>query len=178
MVIDLKDIKSLRKKVNLTQKQLAEISGVSQSLVTKIESGSIDPSYSNARKLINALNSISLSSEKNAEGMMEKQIRSVCPDDDIGRAIKLMKKHEISQIPVLDGNKPVGYISESIILDAIMDNKHTKVSQIMKETPPILSRNASIDVISYLLKFYQMLLVAEKGKIIGIITRADMIRKI
>lgn len=56
MQFALEEIKQIRKKYNLTQSDLAKRSGVSQSLIAKIEAGRIDPTYSNAQKIFNALN--------------------------------------------------------------------------------------------------------------------------
>ena len=56
MVVELEEIKEIRKKLGLTQSDLAKRAGVSQSLIAKVESGRLDPAYSNAQKLINALN--------------------------------------------------------------------------------------------------------------------------
>ncbi|MBI2575829.1 helix-turn-helix domain-containing protein, partial [Candidatus Woesearchaeota archaeon] len=46
MIPELANIKTLRKKLGLTQSGFAGQVGVSQSLVAKIEAGRIDPSYS------------------------------------------------------------------------------------------------------------------------------------
>ncbi|MHA1431033.1 MAG: helix-turn-helix domain-containing protein, partial [Candidatus Freyarchaeota archaeon] len=48
------DIKRLRKKVGLTQTELAEKAGVSQSLIARIESGSVDPRLSTLQRILNA----------------------------------------------------------------------------------------------------------------------------
>ena len=43
MITELREIKELRKKFGLTQTDLAELAGVSQSLIAKLESNMIDP---------------------------------------------------------------------------------------------------------------------------------------
>ena len=48
---DIKEIKILRKKLEITQNELAKKSGVSQSLIAKIESSNIDPAYSSIKKI-------------------------------------------------------------------------------------------------------------------------------
>ena len=87
-----------------------------------------------------------------------------------------MKKHSISQLPVLDNKQAVGVISESAILDAIINNKSsdTAISDIMNDAPPTIASNASVHVVSHLLQYYPLVLVAEKGKTLGLITKADL----
>lgn len=48
-------IKEQRKRLDLTQNQLAKMAGVSQSLVAKIEAGSIDAAYSKVKRIIETL---------------------------------------------------------------------------------------------------------------------------
>ncbi len=55
---DLKEIKVIRKKLGITQGELAKLSNVSQSMIAKIESNILDPSYTNACKIFNALNDL------------------------------------------------------------------------------------------------------------------------
>lgn len=180
MLIDLADVKKIRKKLDITQKQLSEMSGVSQSLIAKIESGRMDPSYSNARKIIRTLEHATQKKERLAEDMMQKKIFSVHKNDKIKKAIKLMQKYEISQMPVVEDHKPVGYITEIIILKAVMGgvDHNREVHEIMQESPPIVSKDSNASVISELLRYYQMVLVTEKGKLKGVIARADILDKI
>ena len=52
MFYELDKIKQMRQKLGLTQTQLAKLAGVSQSMITKIERGTIEPSYLIAKKII------------------------------------------------------------------------------------------------------------------------------
>ena len=87
-----------------------------------------------------------------------------------------MKKYGISQMPVLEKDSIVGFLSESIVLNALMNGKENKTRDIMEDVPPVIAKNASINIVSGLLKFYPMVLVTEKGKLLGIITKADIIK--
>jgi len=89
-----------------------------------------------------------------------------------------MKKFEISQMPVLDNEKAVGIISETILLDAVLNKKPQKIGDIMEDAPPVLSKDSSVSVVSDILKYYPMVLVGEKGRLKGIITKADLLRKV
>ncbi|RLE74581.1 MAG: hypothetical protein DRJ44_07250, partial [Thermoprotei archaeon] len=50
-----KELRELRKRAGLTQKELARRAGVSQSLIARIESGSVDPRLSTLRRILQAL---------------------------------------------------------------------------------------------------------------------------
>ncbi|MBU4502216.1 MAG: helix-turn-helix domain-containing protein, partial [Nanoarchaeota archaeon] len=47
----LEEIKIRRNKIGLTQTQLARLAGVSQSLIAKIESKKIDPTFSKTKSI-------------------------------------------------------------------------------------------------------------------------------
>ena len=178
MPFDLKNLKELRKKFNLTQWALAKRAGVSQSLIAKIEMGILDPTFSNAKKIFDALELLTKGKEVKAEEIMNKKIIYVSPSTDMHEAIKRMKKYEISQLPVIDDGDLIGMISESIILDALLNaQKDIDVGEIMQDAPPIISRKTGFNVISGLLKVYPLLVVAERGTLQGVITKSDLIRR-
>ena len=179
MPYELKDIKEIRKKFGLTQTDLAKKADVSQSLIAKIEAGRLDPTYNKAMKIFNALDELTKKKELKAEEIMTKKIVSVSSESNIKEVIKKMKKYAISQMPVIDDDRIVGFISESVVLDALMkDKKEIKAKEIMKDSPPTIAKDALISIVSSLLKFYPMILVVEKGKLEGIITKSDIIRKV
>ena len=74
MIYSPQELKKIRKLNNLTQKQLAELSGVSQSLIAKIESNKIDPTFTNAQKIYTALQALSEKDEKKAVDLMNKNL--------------------------------------------------------------------------------------------------------
>jgi len=173
----LSEIKEIRKKFGLTQSELAKISGVSQSLIAKIEAGRIDPTYSKIRKIFETIESIGKKHELKAEEIMTKKIIHVRPQDDIKEAIKKMKRSNISQMPVIEDNKSLGTVSESTILEAILNKKSNKIKDIMDDSAPIVSKNTTITLVSNLLKFYPMVLVSENGELKGIITKSDLLSR-
>jgi|TARA_B100001971_G_C18191172_1_gene538679 predicted transcriptional regulator len=178
MTFELSEIKTIRKQLNLTQAELAKAANVSQSLIAKIEANRLDPTFTNAKKIFQTLESFQGKKELKAEEIMNKSIISVTSVTTIKEAINLLKKHAISQVPVIDTGHVVGFISETIILNALLEQKGTTVLDIMQDTPPIITKKSSIDVVSDLLKFYQMVIVGDKGKVLGVITRSDVLKKI
>ena len=178
MTYELEEVKKVRKNLGLTQTELASRAGVSQSLIAKIESGRIDPTYTKTKKIFAALSELEKKEEVKAEQIMTSKIISVEPDESIKESIEKMKKFQISQLPVIDDHKLVGLVSESTILEALLKSKAKYVSEIMQEAPPIVSKAASIELVSNMLKHYPMVLVSKEGKLIGLITKSDLLSKL
>ncbi len=176
------DLKRLRVASGLTQAELAKKVGVSQSLIAKIESGAIDPKISLVEKIIGAL----LKSKKRigakAIEIATKPLIYVKPDDNILKCIDLMISKGISQLPVIEENKNLGSVTESCIIkrfgsaENLENLVNEKVSNIMGKAFPVIDGNSKIDEILPLLESNSAVLVAEKGKIVGIITKADILR--
>jgi predicted transcriptional regulator len=179
-MFDINQLKKIRKELNLTQQQFARKARVSQSLIAKIESGKIDPTYSKVKKIELALNSISLNDEKKAKDIMTSKLISVPPNAALNDIISLLNKHAISQVLVIQNNKVSGIIYESCLLNKMQDPKFLvlKANELMVEAPPLVSEESSLSVISTLLKFYSLVLVSKKGNICGVITKADLLKSL
>jgi predicted transcriptional regulator len=178
MEYDIKDMKRIRVQLSLTQSELSRKTGVSQSLIAKAESGLIDPGYSNVKKIFDVLDLLQSKNTSTAKDLMQKQVITVNISDAIKIAVDKMHKNAISQIPVLDKGQIVGLVTESDLLDAFTGSKTiSSVSDIMKDAPPIVAENANIKVIAHLLKFYSIVVVVDKGKFKGVITKADVLNK-
>ena len=175
-------ISKIRKQLGLTQIQLANLAGVSQSLIAKLESGRIDPSYSKVMQIVTALQHEQNKEKRTVEQIMTKSIASISPSDDVEKAIKLMRSKDISQLPVFDSGKCVGSLSDSLIVDLISSRgaelKHLRVGDVMRESFPIIPVSSYVDVATDLLRHYRALLVEKKGVICGIITKADLLKSI
>ncbi|HLC95737.1 MAG TPA: CBS domain-containing protein [Candidatus Nanoarchaeia archaeon] len=178
MALEISDIKKVRKQLELTQKQLADRARVSQSLIAKVEAGQLDPTYSNAQKIFEALDELRDRQEAKASDIMNSKIISVTPSENIKDAIKMMKKFNISQMPVIEDHKSIGLVSESSILEALLHGKAAKVRDVMSEAPPVISGKTSLAVITELLKYFPLVLVSDAGKLTGLVTKADLLAKL
>lgn len=93
--------------------------------------------------------------------------------------IRTMNKHRISQLPVLDEDKIIGLVSESSILNKNLNEvERLKVKAFMEEAPPIIAKSTRLEIIKQLLKFYSVILVKEDDKLIGLITKTDLINSL
>jgi len=63
-MIDLGEVKKLRKKFGVTQKELASKAGVTQAYIAKLENKQIDPKISSFNKILNALEELRVRMKK------------------------------------------------------------------------------------------------------------------
>ncbi len=182
MLPSLDEVAKKRRMLNLTQTQLARLAGVSQSLIAKLESRKIDPSYTKIKALFDALERLELKTEAHAEDVLHDKVVSIQKSDAVSKAVRLMTEHGYSQLPVFDGEHPVGSISEKTMLSQVLageDPNHIStlpVGDIMDEALPQVGENAPLSLISGLLQVYPAVLISKKGKIKGIVTKADLLR--
>ncbi len=179
MLPEIEEIKRRRKKLGISQKKLAELVGVSQPLIARIESGDIDPRLSLVKKIFKVLEEIE-GKTIDARRIMNSPVISVSPNDSIKRAIEEMMKYGISQMPVMEGNRVVGSITESSIVKAVIEfganAEKLTVKDVMEKPFPIVSPNECLNTISKLLLDNQALLVVENNRVIGIITKHDVMK--
>ncbi len=174
-------IPNRRRKLGLTQSQLADMAGVSQSYIAKLEAGKIEPSYLKVKAIFEALDKMERKKEVTAGEVMTTDIISIQKNATVHETIELMRRNGYSQLPVMDGDKPVGGISERTLLDQILYNEdgipasRKVVEDIMEESWPTVAEDAPISLLSNLLKYYQAILVQRHGQIIGLVTKADLL---
>jgi predicted transcriptional regulator len=177
------DLRRYRLELRLTQTELAKRAGVSQSLIARIESGDIDPRLSTLRKIVTALKE-EKEKEIKAKHIMKSPVIFIRPSDTVGHAYRLMEKYGISQLPVLKNGVQVGAISESKLIKEMNMEKDLslvskkKIEELMNDVFPTVGENTDLKVISRLMKFNPAVLVTVKGKIVGIITKADILKLI
>ena len=183
MLPSIESIKQQRLKIALTQKELANEVGVSTSMINQIESGRSQPSYETAKKIFEVLANKESQSSYTAGQLCSQTIVHITPSNTLHDAIKKMRKSFISQIPVFDGKKPVGVISESGIV-AHYENgnieiaKKIKIETIMEPIPPIIDYKTPANTLGPLIKYSKCILVSKNSKVYGIITASDTFKMI
>lgn len=169
-------IKMLRREAGLTQKRLAELVGVSQAHIAKIEQGKVDPRLSTINKILQVLTG---RKQRKCADIMTEGVLFARPDDDVSRASQVMVESAVSQLPVIDGNRVVGTITEeSIIRNLRVDIANEKVKRIMGPPLPSVAEDTDISVIRLSLKRHQGVLVTRNKELAGIITRSDLLKTI
>ncbi|MEM5794425.1 MAG: CBS domain-containing protein [Candidatus Aenigmatarchaeota archaeon] len=182
MLPEIEEIEKRRKNLGLTQKSLAAFCGLSQSLIAKIESKKVNPSYYAVKKIFDCLEALEKRSQITAEQLLTAKVVWIKNKEKVSKAIKLMRRYGYSQLPVFDGKNFVGSISERTILDQISKGKrpsdflNKKVEEIMEESFPIVTEKEPLSSILTLLQNNHAILVSKKGKIVGIITKADLLK--
>ncbi len=182
MLPPLEEIPKRRKELGLTQSKLAVLAGVSQSIVAKIESGSVDPSYSVVRRIFGALERVEVVPGRRVSELMSRPVTSVSRMQLVRDAVELMRRRGYSQLPVFDGGRCVGSISEKTILDraargeALEALLSRRVREIMESPLPLVGEETPLDQVLGLLQGNYGVLVSKGENIAGILTKSDILK--
>ncbi len=167
-------LKKLRLEAGLTQRQLAKLVGISQAHIAKIENEKVDPRLSTVNKILEVLTS---GEKRKCREIMTENVIFASPNDRVLEVSKIMMKHAISQLPVIENGIVIGTVTEeSIIRNLSSTVAERKVEEIMEPPLPMIPENASINVAKSLLEESPAVLVVKKGKVKGIITRSDLLK--
>ncbi len=174
------DLKKLRLELGLTQHDLATRAGVSQPLIARIESGDVDPRLSTLHKIFNAFDA-ARKEKVLVRNVMHSPIIHTTSDSSLEEAARILEKHGFSQMPVLDGGVPVGSISTDQIVASMTDRDIKKVSHllvrnIMGESFPTVSPATDANTVSRILEKNPAVLVLEKGVVVGVVTKHDIMK--
>lgn len=173
------ELKQRRERLGLKQVDVARLAGLSQSMVARIESGTVDPRVSTLNKVISVLNEEERSTVV-ARDIMCSPVFSVLVSDPIAKVVEIMEERGISQLPVLENGVPVGCISETTIISALEEKQqnresHPKVKEYMESGFPTIPPNADLEMVIHILQNNHAVLVVDKGEIQGVITKHDLI---
>lgn len=155
------------------------MAGISQSMVARIEAGTVDPRVSTLTKIITVLQEAERS-KVTAAAIMSAPVISASPDQTIAEVVEIMRANSISQLPVIRKTLPVGCISESAIVDALEDGRLNRTKEVlvrdfMEAGMPTLPPSTDLERIVHILQNYHAVLVVDAGKVVGVITKHDLI---
>jgi len=177
------ELRKMRIKAGLTQKEVARRAKVSQSLIARIERGSIDPRLSTLRKIVKVLEeALEKEGEVMVSTVMTTPVITVFEDDDVRTAAKIMWEKGISQIPVVDRRgRVIGTVYEDSLMKLLLFERRDKIlelkiSEIMDEPLPILNEDEGITkAMRLLMEGFPAVLVRRGSRVVGIITKSDII---
>lgn len=107
-----------------------------------------------------------------------KAIVAASPADRVADVLSKMNELGLSQLPVLDDGQSVGSLRENRMLAKVLENRElldSSVSQLMEPSFPVLDVDVQVGEVKQHLQSYPAVLVAEYGRIVGIITRHDVL---
>jgi predicted transcriptional regulator len=93
-----------------------------------------------------------------------------------------MRETGFSQLPVFDGEKLVGSLTEKVILQKLVSAQNPDevskqwIERIMDDAFPTVNEDTPLSMISNLLGYEPAVLVTKKGHVVGIITKADLLK--
>jgi cystathionine beta-synthase len=104
----------------------------------------------------------------------------VRPQDNLRTVFARMRAADVSQMPVMDGDKIVGLVDESDLLGALLTLGESRgfdrpVSEVMVTRLETISADAPIRDLVPLFKKDYVAIVMDKGKFLGLVTRIDLI---
>ena len=179
MFPEIEEIRRKRKKLGLSQKKLAELVGVSQPLIARIEAGTFDPKLSLVKKIFRVLEELE-GGRVEAKVVMNSPVIFVSAYDTLKKVAELMTEKEISQLPVMEAGKLVGGITEADIVKAVLERgskaESIRVREVMEDPFPVVDPDESVNTVSRLLMEYPAVLVFEGEKLVGIVTKQDVMK--
>lgn len=115
----------------------------------------------------------------NARGAT-KRLVTIEPGNSVAEAVELMKKYDIEQIPVINGNRPIGSISESGLFQKIFDNpdiKNSIVRDVLEPIFPLVDFETPVERLSHLInKENGAVLAKDEAGNLHIVTKYDVIQ--
>jgi len=180
----LDEIGRRRRLLAKSQKQLAYLAGVSQSMIAKIESKRISPSYLKTKAIFDTLEGLERRNEFKAKDVSHAKVVSVHAHDAVSKGVRVMRETGFSQLPVFNNDRVVGSLTEKIILEKLLsapkpdEISRQSIEKIMDEAFPSVNEETPLSMVSTLLQYSPAVLVTKRGHLQGIITKADLLKVI
>lgn len=111
--------------------------------------------------------------------IMTKDCVTVTPQDHIYECAVLMKRHDIGFLPVVDGRRLVGVVTDRDLVIRGYAGKHPgsePVATVMTEEVETISPNLSVDEVGAKMAENQIrrLAVVENGELLGVVAIGDL----
>jgi CBS domain-containing protein len=115
--------------------------------------------------------------------LMTAKIITIGLDETVLKAARLMAQKEVGCVVVMDGDSPVGLVTERDFVRRVLAEElalNTKVSEIMSEPLVTIHPNSSIREAARIMveKKIRRLTVVKDDKLLGVITTSDFARQL
>jgi cystathionine beta-synthase len=115
-------------------------------------------------------------------GRGTKKLVTAKPDQTVAEAIAIMKKYDIENIPIMDGDGMVGSLSESGLFNKILSNPEIKeqpIESVMEKAYPMVSFEMPVGKLSNLIsKHNGAVLSKDESGNYHIVTKYDIIQSL
>jgi cystathionine beta-synthase len=108
----------------------------------------------------------------------EGKLACLLPEDSLQHAADTFREHGISQMPVIESGKIIGAVQEITIVHALhggLDSRSATVRQVMAHPMPAVEVTVLLqEIYRLLLAGNQAVVVMRDGRLVGLITRSDL----
>ncbi|HET8568834.1 MAG TPA: CBS domain-containing protein [Candidatus Limnocylindria bacterium] len=118
-----------------------------------------------------------------AKDLMTREPATLTPQSTIAEAATLMKQEDCGSIPIVEGSRLVGIVTDRDIVIRVVaagkDPRTTRISDAMTADPVTIRPETSVDEASDIMAKRQVrrLPVCEDGKLVGILVIGQVARK-
>jgi len=110
----------------------------------------------------------------------KQKLVTIEPSQTVAEAVEMMMKYDIENIPVMNGNGPIGAISENGLFQKVFSNpdiKNSKVENVMERPYPLVEFNTPVEKLSTLInKENGAVLSKDEAGNYHIVTKYDVIQ--
>jgi len=176
----LTEVRRRRLALGLSLGDLARAVGRSDATLSRIERGQIRPSYDLVQRILSYLETQEgvATPKLTVADLMSRTLTTVASSTPLAEAARRMEGGAFSQLPVVDDGRVVGSLSESALLRALADSgaRAGRVRDVLETAYPVVEEGFPAELLPPLLGRYPAVLVAHRGELRGIVTKADLIR--
>lgn len=176
----LSEIRKRRLSLGISLGELARAVGRSDATISRIERGQIRPSYELVQRILGYLEQHEgvASPHLTAADVMNAQPVTIGGSASLVQAAQQLERGAYSQLPVLVDGRVTGSLSESALLRALAQpsGRRSRVSEVQEPAYPLVDVSFPADLLATMLTKYPAVLVTQRGELVGIVTKTDLIR--
>jgi acetoin utilization protein AcuB len=111
--------------------------------------------------------------------IMSAKIVTISPNRRVGQALKLMQKHQIRHLPVMEKDRMVGWITSRDLREILLASmlEEIRVGDVMVQAPMSVTPDTEVEEAARLIHEHKIggMPVVEGDRLVGVITMQDLI---